>query len=324
MPTANAAGKSGLETSEEGKGGHVPPFPIHGFCFGARGDRPETMSEPTHTSVDISGEDIHWSPKGGLSYGSYLKLETVLSAQTPLTAEHDEMMFIIIHQASELWMKLGIHEVSSAISHLEQGEIGPALKMLSRVARIQEQLTQSWSILATMTPTDYLKFRDQLGQSSGFQSHQYRVLEYRLGNKNPALARVHKGNPPLHKAVMAALEAPSLYDVTLTLLAKAGFDLPGDAVNRNWAEPYVPSQAVEDAWKAVYEDVETYWELYELGEKLVDLEHKFQIWRFNHMKTVERIIGYRRGTGGSGGVSYLVKALDLHFFPELWTVRTSL
>ncbi|MEE2566607.1 tryptophan 2,3-dioxygenase [Hyphobacterium marinum] len=282
------------------------------------------MSDAKQTSVDVSGEDIHWTPEGGLTYASYLGLEQVLSAQAPLTAEHDEMMFIIIHQASELWMKLCIHEVSSAIACLEKGDIGPALKMLSRVARIQEQLTQSWSILATMTPTDYLKFRDQLGQSSGFQSHQYRVLEYRLGNKNPAMARVHKANPPLHKAVVAALEAPSLYDVTLSLLAKAGFDLADDVTKRNWAEPYKPSQAVEDAWKAVYEDVETYWELYELAEKLVDLEHKFQQWRFNHMKTVERIIGYRRGTGGSGGVSYLVKALDLHFFPELWTVRTSL
>lgn len=302
----------------------MPPFRFHGFRFVPRGDRPETMSEPTHTSVDMSGEDIHWSPEGGLSYSSYLRLENVLSAQTPLTEEHDEMMFIVIHQASELWLKLCIHELEAAIAELVSGEIGPALKMLSRIARIQEQLTQSWSILATMTPTDYLKFRDRLGQSSGFQSHQYRVLEYRLGNKNPALARVHAGNPPLHKAVLAALEAPSLYDVTLQLLSRAGLDLPAEVLERDWSQPYTPSEAVEAAWKAVYQDVETYWELYELAEKLVDLEHKFQIWRFNHMKTVERIIGYRRGTGGSGGVSYLVKALDLHFFPELWTLRTSL
>jgi len=282
------------------------------------------MSEPTHTSVDMSDEDIHWTPEGGLSYSSYLRLEQVLSAQTLLTDEHDEMMFVIIHQASELWLKLCIHEVNAAIAKLRAGEIGQTSKMLSRVARIQEQLTQSWSILATMTPTDYLKFRDSLGQSSGFQSHQYRVLEYRLGNKNPAMARVHAATPPLHKAVLKALNEPSLYDEALKLLAKAGFDLPGSVLDRDWSKPYVASPQVEAAWKAVYEDVETHWQLYELAEKLVDLEHKFQQWRFNHMKTVERIIGYRRGTGGSGGVSYLVKALDLHFFPELWTVRTSL
>lgn len=282
------------------------------------------MSEPTHTSVDMSGEDIHWTPEGGLSYSSYLRLEQILSAQTLLTNEHDEMMFVIIHQASELWLKLCIHEVEAAIATLRKGETGQTSKMLSRVARIQEQLTQSWSILATMTPTDYLKFRDSLGQSSGFQSHQYRVLEYRLGNKNPAMARVHASNPPLHKAVLEALNAPSLYDEALKLLAKAGFDLPDGVLDRDWSKPYVASPEVEAAWKAVYEDVETHWQLYELAEKLVDLEHKFQQWRFNHMKTVERIIGYRRGTGGSGGVSYLVKALDLHFFPELWTVRTSL
>jgi len=282
------------------------------------------MSEPTHTSVDMSGEDIHWTPEGGLSYSSYLRLEQILSAQTLLTKEHDEMMFVIIHQASELWLKLCIHEVEAAIATLRKGETGQTSKMLSRVARIQEQLTQSWSILATMTPTDYLKFRDSLGQSSGFQSHQYRVLEYRLGNKNPAMARVHASNPPLHKAVLEALNAPSLYDEALKLLAKAGFDLPDGVLDRDWSKPYVASPEVEAAWKAVYEDVETHWQLYELAEKLVDLEHKFQQWRFNHMKTVERIIGYRRGTGGSGGVSYLVKALDLHFFPELWTVRTSL
>tara|TARA_R110002096_G_scaffold7971_3_gene33908 strand:+ start:2242 stop:3090 length:849 start_codon:yes stop_codon:yes gene_type:complete len=282
------------------------------------------MNDTTHTSVDITGEDIHWSPEGGLSYGAYLQLDQILSAQKLLTEEHDEMMFIVIHQASELWMKLCIHEVDAAIANLQAGEIGPALKMLSRVARIQEQLTQSWAILSTMTPTDYLKFRDRLGQSSGFQSHQYRVLEYRLGNKNAALARVHAGVPKLHETVLAALNAPSLYDVALALLHKAGFDLPSDVLERDWSQAYRPSKAVEDAWKAVYLDVEKHWELYELAEKLVDLEHKFQIWRFAHMKTVERIIGYRRGTGGSGGVSYLVKALDLHFFPELWTVRTSL
>lgn len=281
------------------------------------------MTDSISTSVDLSGEDVHWSPEGGLSYGKYLRLEDILSAQTPLTGEHDEMMFIVIHQASELWLKLCLHELDAAIDCLKRGEFGPAFKMLSRIARIQEQLTQSWSILATMTPADYLKFRDKLGQSSGFQSYQYRMLEYRLGNKNPAMARVHGKTAPA-KAVDHYLNQPSIYDEALRQLADNGFDIPADRLERDWSEPYKPCPEVEAAWKAVYSDTEKYWALYELAEKLVDVEHKFQQWRFNHMKTVERIIGYRRGTGGTGGVSYLVKALDLRFFPELWTVRTSL
>lgn len=280
---------------------------------------PETIS----TSVDLSGEDVHWSPEGGLSYGAYLKLDHVLKAQSPLTAEHDEMMFIIIHQASELWLKLCLHELDAAIDCINRGEFGPASKMLSRIARIQEQLTQSWAILATMTPADYLKFRDRLGQSSGFQSYQYRMLEYRLGNKNAAMARVH-GKFEHADAVRKYLNLPSIYDEALKQLAKAGFDIPADRLERDWSEPYKPSAEVEAAWKEVYSNIEDHWQLYEMAEKLVDVEHKFQLWRFNHMKTVERIIGYRRGTGGTGGVSYLVKALDLRFFPELWTVRTSL
>ncbi|MBI1235223.1 MAG: tryptophan 2,3-dioxygenase [Alphaproteobacteria bacterium] len=280
---------------------------------------PETIS----TSVDLSGEDVHWSPEGGLSYGAYLKLDHILKAQSPLTAEHDEMMFIIIHQASELWLKLCLHELDAAIDCINRGEFGPASKMLSRIARIQEQLTQSWAILATMTPADYLKFRDRLGQSSGFQSYQYRMLEYRLGNKNAAMARVH-GKSEYADAVRRYLNLPSIYDEALKQLAKAGFDIPADRLERDWSEPYKPSAEVEAAWKEVYSNIEDHWQLYEMAEKLVDVEHKFQLWRFNHMKTVERIIGYRRGTGGTGGVSYLVKALDLRFFPELWTVRTSL
>lgn len=280
---------------------------------------PETIS----TSVDLSGEDVHWSPEGGLSYGAYLKLDHILKAQSPLTTEHDEMMFIIIHQASELWLKLCLHELDAAIDCINRGEFGPASKMLSRIARIQEQLTQSWAILATMTPADYLKFRDRLGQSSGFQSYQYRMLEYRLGNKNAAMARVH-GKSSHADAVRKYLNLPSIYDEALKQLAKAGFDIPADRLERDWSEPYKPSAEVEAAWKEVYSNIEDHWQLYEMAEKLVDVEHKFQLWRFNHMKTVERIIGYRRGTGGTGGVSYLVKALDLRFFPELWTVRTSL
>lgn len=281
------------------------------------------MTETISTSVDLTDEDVHWAPEGGLSYGRYLRLADILSAQSPMTEEHDEMMFIVIHQASELWMKLCLHELDAAIECLKRGEFGPSFKMLARMARIQEQLTQSWSILATMTPADYLRFRDKLGQSSGFQSYQYRMLEYRLGNKNPAMAQVH-GDTKAATCVKKYLELPSIYDETLKQLDKAGFDIPSDRVERDWSEPYRPCQEVEAAWRAVYADPEQHWALYELAEKLVDVEHRFQQWRFNHMKTVERIIGYRRGTGGTGGVSYLVKALELRFYPELWTVRTSL
>lgn len=282
------------------------------------------MSEHFPTSVDLDGEDIHWTPEAGLSYGRYLALDEILGAQKPLTDEHDEMMFIIIHQASELWLKLCLHELEAAIEHLRRDEARPAMKMLARIARIQEQLTQSWAVLSTMTPSDYLRFRDRLGQSSGFQSHQYRALEYRLGNKNAALAKVHAPDPEAHKAVLEALAKPSLYDETLMYAGRLGLPVPEAALNRDWREAYPPSDAVEAMWREVYLDTARWWEVYEFAEKLVDLEQKFQQWRFNHMKTVERIIGFRRGTGGSGGVSYLVKALNLRLFPELWTVRTTL
>ncbi|MFC4723839.1 tryptophan 2,3-dioxygenase [Glycocaulis abyssi] len=282
------------------------------------------MSEHFPTSVNLDGEQIHWTPEGGLSYGRYLDLDRILGAQSPLTAEHDEMMFIIIHQASELWLKLCLHELDAAIAHVQAGEVRPAMKMLARIARIQEQLTQSWAVLSTMTPSDYLKFRDALGQSSGFQSAQYRMLEYRLGNKNAALAKVHEADPAAYKLVLEALDKPSLYDETLKFAARSGLAVPQAALNRDWSQPYQPDDDVEAMWREVYLDTAKWWEVYEFAEKLVDLEQKFQQWRFNHMKTVERIIGFRRGTGGSGGVSYLVKALNLRLFPELWTVRTTL
>ncbi|MCC5997399.1 MAG: tryptophan 2,3-dioxygenase [Oceanicaulis sp.] len=282
------------------------------------------MSERFRTSVDLEGEDIHWDPRDGLSYGRYLQMDTLLSAQTPLTGEHDEMMFIIIHQASELWIKLCLHELEGAIAHVRRDEVRPALKMLARIARIQEQLSQSWAVLATMTPSDYLKFRDQLGHSSGFQSWQYRCMEYRLGNKNPAMARVFAQEPEALARVTTALEAPSLYDETLRLAARQGLPVPASVLERDVSKAYEPGPEVEAVWRTVYLDTQRWWELYEFAEKLVDLEQKFAQWRFNHMKTVERIIGFRRGTGGSSGVSYLVKALDLRLFPELWTVRTAL
>ncbi|MFC7050822.1 tryptophan 2,3-dioxygenase [Emcibacter nanhaiensis] len=273
-------------------------------------------------AVDLTGEDIHWDQD--VSYGQYLGLDKLLDCQTLRSDQHDEMMFIIIHQASELWMKLSIHELTGAMEQIRRDELGPAFKMISRIARIQEQLIQSWNILATMTPSDYLKFRDSLGQSSGFQSYQYRIIEFSLGNKNPGMVEVHKAHPEIYRQVRAALDTPSIYDLTLKLLYDRGFNVPTDKLSRDWSEPYVASAEVEQVWQQVYAMADKYWDLYELAEKLVDLEHRFQSWRFSHLKTVERVIGYRRGTGGTGGVSYLSKALELQFFPELWSVRTSL
>ncbi|NVJ68820.1 MAG: tryptophan 2,3-dioxygenase [Alphaproteobacteria bacterium] len=274
------------------------------------------------TSVDVSGEDIHWNQD--ISYGSYLQLDTLLSCQKPLSGQHDEMLFVVIHQASELWMKACLHELGAAMEHLAADDLGPVQKMLSRVAKIQANLQQSWEILSTMTPADYAAFRDDLGQSSGFQSFQYREIEYRLGNKNARMAEAHKAVPARYQRLQGVLDSPSFYDLCLQLLAKRGFDIPSDKLSRNWREPYEASEGVEKAWLQIYQDTTKYWDLYELAEKLVDLEHHFHAWRFAHMKTVERIIGYKKGTGGTGGVSYLVKALDLRFFPELWTMRTSL
>ena len=275
------------------------------------------------TSVDISGEkDIHW--KRDVSYGDYLELDKLLNAQNIRSNSHDEMMFIIIHQASELWMKLCIHELASAMEKLKSDEIGPAMKMISRIARIQEQLIHSWNILSTMTPKDYMSFRDSLGQSSGFQSYQYRVIEFSLGNKNEAMIKAHTDHEDRFAAVKGALQAPSIYDLTVQLLSRRGFDIPKSHIDRDWSKPYDASDTVEAAWKEIYKQGEDHWELYEWAEKLVDLEHRFQTWRFSHMKTVERIIGYRRGTGGTAGVHYLNKALELRFFPELWNVRTAL
>jgi tryptophan 2,3-dioxygenase len=282
------------------------------------------MSDKFSSEVDVSKEKIHWDFKDKMSYGGYLGLEDILASQTPMTDEHDEMLFIVIHQVAELWMKLVLTETGGAIAHLQKDSIGPALKMLTRVSRVQEQLIHAWDVLATMTPADYLKFRDKLGQSSGFQSYQYRTLEFSLGNKNAAMVKVHKDNPTAFAMISAALDAPSIWDETLRLLARKGYAIPTSHTDRDWRESYTPSSEVEDVWRDIYRDSEKHWEAYELGEKLVDLEHKFQQWRFNHLKTVERIIGFRRGTGGTSGVDYLAKALNLRFFPEIWTVRTTL
>ncbi len=277
-----------------------------------------------HNAVDVSNESIHWELGESLSYSDYLGLDKVLNAQKPLSFEHDETMFIILHQTMELWMKLCIHELTAAIKHIQRDELGPVFKMLMRVSRIQVQMAQSWDVLATMTPMDYSAFRNFLGKASGFQSYQYRTLEFLIGNKSATIIDVFRREPEVYAALTRALNTPSLYDESLRLLSRRGFDIPGDCLDRDYSQPYQASKQVAAAWLAVYHSREENWDLYELAEKLVDLDHRFQAWRFNHMKTVERIIGYKRGTGGSSGVGYLTKALELRFFPELWSVRTSM
>lgn len=259
-----------------------------------------------------------------MSYGDYLCLDAVLSAQHPKSDAHDELLFIVQHQATELWMKLVIHELMTAKAHVRAGELAPAFKMLARVSRIMAQLLQSWDVLSTLTPSDYMTFREQLGQASGFQSYQYRMIEFALGNKNGVMARPHAHREDLHEKVLAVLHAPSIYDEAIALLARRGFAIAPECLARDWSQAYAAAPSVEAAWLAVYRDTQTHWDLYELAEKLVDLEDAFRQWRFRHVTTVERVIGFKRGTGGTAGVSYLRKMLDVRLFPELWDLRTSI
>lgn len=268
--------------------------------------------------------DIHTDFDNEMSYGDYLKLEQILSAQQPLSTEHDEMLFIIIHQTSELWLKLAGHELDSAINCIQKSDFGPAFKVIARVKQIFIQLTQSWNILSTLTPSDYLKFRDDLGKSSGFQSHGYRKLEFMLGNKNKDMLKVHQSSISAHQELESLLNKPSLYDEVIKAMASSGFIIDEAVLNRDFTQPYQSNKSVVDAWLKVYQQPEKYFELYELAEKLVDIEDAFQQWRFKHMYTVQRIIGHKHGTGGSSGVSFLKKALDVSFFPELFEVRTYL
>ena len=287
--------------------------------------KPPDPSKDAHKpAIDLSGENVHWDFREDMSYADYLQLNTLLSAQHPLTDHHDETLFIVIHQASELWIKLCLHEIGAAIAEIRGGDLGLAFKMMARVARVQANLIQSWEILSTMTPFDYANFRAALGKSSGFQSHQYRMLEFRLGNKNRDMARVFASHSDIDSQVQAALNEPSIYDESLALLARRGFPVPKEKLKRDFSESYVSDPRVTEAWRLVYQDVEKHWDLYELAEKLVDLEYRFHLWRFSHMKTVERIIGSKPGTGGTSGVSYLQKALSLRFYPELWDVRTEI
>jgi tryptophan 2,3-dioxygenase len=257
-----------------------------------------------------------------MSYGDYLGLDAILTAQHPQSTAHDEMLFIVQHQTSELWMRLAIHELQAARASMQQGRLQPAFKMLTRVARIFEQLNSAWDVLRTMTPSEYTAFRPSLGNSSGFQSHQYRLIEYLLGNRIGALMKLHQHKADAYEALKSELAQPSLYQVAIeTLCARLEVpSLAGAPGEGDWQA----DQAVQDLWQKIYENPETHWELYELAEKLVDLEDYFRRWRFNHVTTVERIIGFKRGTGGTSGVAYLRKMLEVELFPELWHVRGAL
>lgn len=269
-------------------------------------------------------EGAHLSMRGEMGYGEYLGLDQVLSAQTPLTDHHDEPLFIIQHQTTELWLKLILHELGGARAALAADELGAAEKMMSRVARIFLQLIQAWDVLATLTPSEYLEFRDQLGKSSGFQSHQYRAVEFVLGNKNPVLVRPHEHHPERRATLEGHLSRTSLYDEAQRVLVRRGLPIDASHLERDLAQPYTANESVEAAWLAVYREPKRHWELYQLAEKLVDFEHAFRSWRFAHMTTVARIIGHKRGTGGTSGVGYLEAVLKVRLFPELWDVRTRL
>lgn len=267
---------------------------------------------------------IHRDFANDMTYGDYLQLDKVLSAQQRLSDHHDEMLFIIIHQTSELWMKQILHEMGVAKQCILQNNLEPAFKMLSRVSRIQHQLIQSWDVLSTLTPSEYMEFREKLGRSSGFQSYQNRLIEFTLGHKNARVLTVYQHQPELYQRLEETLHAPSLYDASIMALSLRGLTVDKAALERDWSQEYVENDSVREAWLTVYRDVEQYWDLYELAEKLVDIDSRQQQWRYNHMITVERIIGHKMGTGGSSGVEYLKKALEGRFFPELWSLRTSL
>jgi tryptophan 2,3-dioxygenase len=259
-----------------------------------------------------------------MSYGDYLGLGQILNAQHPRSPNHNEMLFIVQHQTSELWIKLMLHELHAVRTHLRSGDLPPAFKMLARVARIMDQLVHAWDVLATMTPPEYTAIRPYLGASSGFQSHQYRELEFLLGNKNAALIKVHASNPEVYAVLEDALLAPSIYDEAIMLLARHGFAIDADRISGDRSRGTSANESVKAAWLKVYEAPGQYWSLYELAEKLVDLETAFRYWRFRHVTTVERIIGFKTGTGGTAGVNYLKKMLDVVLFPELFSLRTAL
>ena len=277
-----------------------------------------------NTAQIVHDEKAQLDFSQSMSYGDYLQLDAILNAQKPLSPDHNEMLFIVQHQTSELWMKLMLHELTAAIQHIEHDDLPDAFKMLARVSQIMAQLVHAWDVLATMTPPEYSAIRPYLAQSSGFQSWQYRCIEFSMGNKNPAMLMPHAHRPDLHAKVENAYLAPSLYDASLKLLARKGLPVPNSALDRDWRQAYSASPEVEAAWLVVYRNHKQYWDLYQLGEELADLEDAFRLWRFRHLTTVERVIGFKRGTGGTGGVSYLRKMLDVVLFPEIWSLRTNL
>ncbi|MBR0828047.1 tryptophan 2,3-dioxygenase [Bradyrhizobium manausense] len=278
----------------------------------------------TSNDYDPANEGAETDFAKKMSYGDYLQLDALLGAQHPISDAHDEMLFIIQHQTSELWMRLAIHEISAARRAIARDEVSPAMKMLARVSRIFEQLNSAWDVLRTMTPSEYTHFRARLGQSSGFQSFQYRLIEYLLGNRNHAMLKPHAHDAEVMALLEAELATPSLYDEVLRLADRKGLKMPATVLARDVRETHHFDEGVLQAWRSVYEAPESNWTLYELAEKLVDFEDYFRRWRFNHVTTVERVIGFKRGTGGTGGVSYLKRMLEIELFPELWRVRTIL
>jgi tryptophan 2,3-dioxygenase len=282
------------------------------------------MKPPASPEAIVHAEGAQLDFARDMSYGDYLHLDEILNAQAPLSPDHNEMLFIVQHQTSELWMKLMLHELRAAMAAVAADQLGTAFKMLARVSRIMEQLVHAWDVLATMTPPEYSAIRPYLARSSGFQSWQYRCIEFSLGNKNAAMLKPHAHRADLLAQVQAAHDAPSLYDEALKLLARRGLSVPASHLERDWRQPYSASAEVEAVWLQVYRQPQTHWDLYQLGEELTDLEDAFRLWRFRHVTTVERVIGFKRGTGGTGGVSYLRKMLDVVLFPEIWSIRTSL
>jgi len=272
----------------------------------------------------LAGENVKTDFLKDMTYSEYLNLDQILAAQRPLTDQHDEKLFIIIHQVSELWMKLIIHELNSAIEDIKHDDFRLAFKKLARVTNIQNQLINSWSVLATMTPSDYLNFRDDLGNASGFQSYQNRMMEYCLGYKTTHALSIYEKDPVIHSRLKAQLETPSIYDEAIRAVARQGFHIDREVLSRDVTENYVPNASVKEAFRQIYLNTEEYFELYEMLEKLVDVEDMYSQWRFRHMKTVERIIGFKKGTGGSSGVNYLKRVIDDYFFRELWELRTEL
>ncbi|MGO4908982.1 tryptophan 2,3-dioxygenase [Pseudorhodobacter sp. W20_MBD10_FR17] len=277
-----------------------------------------------YTPLDPATDGAEMSFDGRMSYGDYLSIDAILTAQNPATDAHDEMLFIIQHQTSELWMRLALHELNAARICIANDRPREAFKMLARISRIFEQLNSAWDVLRTMTPSEYTRFRDGLGQSSGFQSHQYRLIEFAVGNRNTAMLRPHAHRADYTALLTAELARPSLYDESLRFLHRAGLPVPENVITRDLTRPWETSSSVQAVWETIYRAPETYWEAYELAEKLVDFEDYFRRWRFNHVITVERIIGFKRGTGGTSGVQYLRKMLETELFPELWHLRTTL